>query len=227
MKDFIFDLYNTLIDIKTDEHTESAWSPVVEFFGARGMTTDWEELCASYDKYWKLFLERAEAEHRFSYPECDEIAIFESMARGLRGKLSEVDAVLACLLMHKSSVIRMRRFDGTTELLEKLKARGANVYLLSNAQAVVARSNMRDCGIDEKHFDGIVISSEFGVRKPDPAFFEILFDKYKIDKKSAVMIGDDSSTDVRGANAFGIASVWAGGGAAAHSEEILALAAQE
>lgn len=219
----MFDLYNTLIEIETDEHREQTWAPVVEFFGARGINTDWKTLCDGYDKYWKLYLERAVAERVYSYPECDEVAIFESIARGIRGKLSELDAVLACLLMHRSAVIRMRLFDGTSELLRSLKARGAKVYLLSNAQSVVARSNMSECGLDEKLFDGIMISSEAGVRKPDSAFFEMLFDKYGIDKASAVMIGDDKDSDIRGANAFGIESIWAGGGASAHAEEILAM----
>ena len=227
MKNFIFDLYNTLIDIETDEHTESAWSPVVEFFGARGMKTDWRTLCDGYDRYWKLYMERAVAEREFSFPECDETAIFQSIARSVRGNLSEADAVLASLAMHTAAVKHMYLFDGTVELLKELRSRGCGVYLLSNAQSVIARSSMKQCGLDESLFDGIMISSDERVRKPDPAFFELLFDKYNLDKKSAVMIGDDRTTDIRGANAFGIASVWAGGGAAAHSEEILASAAQE
>ncbi len=224
MKTFIFDLYNTLVEIKTDEKREQTWTPLVGFFAERGIKTDWQTLMESYFNYRKLYLERAVADKKFSFPECDEIAVFESMARGLRGKLTEVDAVLACILMHSSSVERMRLFPGTVELLSALKAKGANIYLLSNAQAVVARSGMQAAGLDEKLFDGIVISSDVGACKPDPAIFEFLFDKYGLDKSDAVMVGDDKQSDIRGADAFGIASVHCYGGAAAHGDEILALA---
>ena len=68
------------------------------------------------------------------------------------------------------------------------------------------------------------MSSDCGCRKPDPAFYEMLFDKFDLDKRDAVMIGDDMQNDVRGAERFGIRGLWADGGAAAHAAEILALA---
>jgi len=223
MNTFIFDLYNTLVDIHTDEHTESAWAPVVEYFGARRIKTDWKTLSDSYDRYWKLFLERARAERKYSYPECDAVSIFESMARGLGGKLSRTEAAEALCIMRKASRVHMRLFDGTLELFAALRARGAKLYLLSNAQSAFTPDEIKECGLDGA-FDGVLLSSDCGVCKPDPAFFEMLFDKYDLDKRSAVMVGDDRINDVGGAERFGIVGVWAGGGASAHADEILALA---
>ena len=69
----------------------------------------------------------------------------------------------------------------------------------------------------------MLLSSECGCRKPDSAFFGMLFDKYELDKRDAVMVGDDPENDGMGAQNFGIAYVKADGGAAAHAAELLEL----
>ena len=48
MKNYIFDLYNTLIDVKTDEHCKKAWTPVGEYFAAHGIKTDEKRLCYEF-----------------------------------------------------------------------------------------------------------------------------------------------------------------------------------
>lgn len=222
MQAFIFDLYNTLIDIHTDEHREQTWEPVVDYFAEHGMRTSAQRLSDGYDRYWRLFLERAQAERRYSYPECDAVAVFESMARGERGKLTREQAAEALKIMRRASIVRMRLFDGTLELLRELKRRGASVYLLSNAQSAFTPDEIAECGLSDM-FDGVMLSSDYGVRKPDPEYFGLLIDKYGIDVKKAVMVGDDMQNDVYGAQRLGMTGVWAGGGAAAHASEILAL----
>lgn len=222
MKNFIFDLYNTLIEVHTDEHCEETWAPVVEYFAAHGIKTEWRRLMDEFDKYWKLFNERALAEHKFLFPECDCVTQFESIARSVGGKLTRKQAEEALCIMRKASTRVLRPFDGAKELLTELRSRGAYTYLLSNAQAAFTRDEIKACGLWGA-FDGVLLSSEHGCRKPDPAFFGILFDTYGLEKAESVMIGDDRSSDISGAERFGIASVWAPGGAAAHRDEIVAL----
>ncbi|MCH5162031.1 MAG: HAD family hydrolase [Clostridiales bacterium] len=218
---FVFDLYNTLIDIRTDERRQETWTPVVEYFKAHGMKrVDERSLAESYERYWKLFEERAKAERVYVYPECDAVSVFESMARAAGGKLSRSQAEEALKIARRASIVWLRPFDGVKELLEKLRERGAKLYLLSNAQAAFVYDEIKDCGLDGV-FDGVLISSECGCRKPDKAFFGILFDKYDLDKSATVMVGDDAQNDVHGAHAFGIEAVWAGGGAVAHEKELL------
>ncbi|MCH5160799.1 MAG: HAD family hydrolase [Clostridiales bacterium] len=221
MNTFVFDFYNTLVDIRTDEGRESTWAPVASFFGAHGMKNVAPmKLKDLYDKYWKLFYERAVAEKVFRYPECDAVSVFESMARAVGGRLNRTDAIAALKIMRDSSIEWLRVFDGTTELLDRLKAAGAKIYILSNAQSAFTADEIRSSGLWDK-FDGILMSSDVGCAKPDRAFFEALFDKYDLDKSSAVMIGDDRRSDGMGAENFGIAYVYAGGGAAAHAHEII------
>ena len=226
MKSFVFDLYNTLIDMRTDEHCDEAWAPVVELFLARGIKASGAKLCSEFDGLCKLMYDRAVGERVYVYPEIDCVNVMESVARRAGGKLSRADAETALKLMRKGSIKRMKLFDGTWELFDGLRSRGAKLYLLSNAQAAFTRDEIAEVGLADK-FDGMKLSSECGCRKPDPAFFEMLFDEYGIDKADAVMVGDDMSTDIAGANAFGIRGIWAGGGAAAHANELYAEAERQ
>ncbi|MFC4099156.1 HAD family hydrolase [Paenibacillus xanthanilyticus] len=53
-------------------------------------------------------------------------------------------------------------------------------------------------------FDGIAISSEAGVSKPDPLLYRYLEEQYGADLSSALMIGNDPRTDLEGASRIGI-----------------------
>ena len=54
-------------------------------------------------------------------------------------------------------------------------------------------------------FDGIVLSSDAGVKKPDKAIFEYLLSKYGLRPEACVMIGNDMDADMGGAASVGMA----------------------
>lgn len=56
----------------------------------------------------------------------------------------------------------------------------------------------------EDCFDGILISSDYGVKKPDERFFRILLEKYRIMPECALMIGNDLDSDIAGAKTVGM-----------------------
>ena len=57
-------------------------------------------------------------------------------------------------------------------------------------------------------FDGILLSSEHGCKKPDRCFFQKLINMYRIRPESAVMIGNDGICDIQGAKAAGLAALY-------------------
>ena len=219
MKNFVFDLYNTLIEVKTDEHCKEAWKSVVAYFGSLGINTDWKTLCDGFDEYWRVFNAKTTP---YAYPECDCVEQFRFIAQMAGGDISREKAKEALCIMRKASIRILRAFDGARAILDELRNRGARLYLLTNAQAAFTRDEIELCGLSGA-FDGMLLSSECGCRKPDPAFFDMLFKKYKLQKSDTVMIGDDVFSDGKGAADYGIRFVLARGGAAAHSESILAL----
>ena len=55
-------------------------------------------------------------------------------------------------------------------------------------------------------FEGIVVSGDENTRKPFPKIYEILLERFKIEPSEAVFI-DDSSDNVKAAEAFGITGI--------------------
>ena len=88
-------------------------------------------------------------------------------------------------------------YDGVKELLEELGRRGRGVYLLSNAQADFTRPEIGMLGLTD-YFDGIVLSSEQGVKKPSPVLFETLLETYGLNRRESIMIGNDRESDIEG-----------------------------
>ncbi|MNI79783.1 Pyrimidine 5'-nucleotidase YjjG [compost metagenome] len=101
------------------------------------------------------------------------------------------------------SMRHLALYVGVREQLEKLKKQGKSVFLLSNGQKTFVEAELRALGIYE-WFDGIAISSEAGISKPDPLFYKYLENKYHADLSSALMIGNDPRTDMEGAQRIGI-----------------------
>ena len=103
-----------------------------------------------------------------------------------------------------------RRFDemitgaieGTVDILADLKRAGVPRYALTNWSAETFPPQ-RDRFAFLSWFDGIVVSGEEGVIKPDARIFRILLDRYSIDPHTAVFI-DDNPANARAAAALGI-----------------------
>ncbi len=93
----------------------------------------------------------------------------------------------------------------TVEVLEELRRSGVRLYALSNWSAEtfpVARPRYPFL----ETFDGIVISGEEKLAKPDPRIFRHLLDRYDLDPAATVFI-DDSEANVRAAAAQGMVAL--------------------
>lgn len=55
-------------------------------------------------------------------------------------------------------------------------------------------------------FDGIVVSGKEKIRKPQPDFYQLLLDRYAVNKANAIFI-DDNIRNVKAAEEFGIESI--------------------
>lgn len=82
--------------------------------------------------------------------------------------------------------------------LKELKKAGKNIYLLSNAQRIFTAYEMRRLDIFDL-FDDVFISSDYNTKKPDIRFYTELINKHDIDVSKSLFIGNDSTTDIKGA----------------------------
>lgn len=91
---------------------------------------------------------------------------------------------------------------GTPEILAELKDRGVPVYAITNFSADKFRLTARRFDFLNR-FDGIVISGEERLVKPDPAIYRCLLDRYGLEAEDCLFI-DDSRANIEGALSVGM-----------------------
>ena len=205
----IFDLYGTLVDIRTDETSPRLWERMAKIYRAGGALYRPEEL---RDAYFRLVrqLEGGAALRQGSHEAHPEIQIEQVFQRLYREKGIEADCELAVrtgLSFRELSTEYLRLYDGAAELLRTLRSWGCGVWLLSNAQAIFTRRELKQLRLDGL-FDGVYLSSDYGCKKPAARFFEILLREHGIDPAGAVMVGNDGVCDIAGARAVGLSTIY-------------------
>ena len=207
---YAFDLYGTLVDIHTEEDDPILWKKLALFYGYYDALYEPEELKEAYGELVKgkelALKSELEENERYAHEASPEIEITEVFAELYRRTGVEADEKLA---VHTGQFFRVlsteyvRVYPNTGRMLESLKKAGKKVYLLSNAQRIFTEYEMHVLDI-AKYFDGILISSDYKTRKPDPRFFDAMIEKYQLDPKTTLFIGNDSKTDIAGAQNKGL-----------------------
>ena len=216
MTNYIFDLYGTLVDIHTNESKASLWKNMAQIFSMMGVTYTAPELKKRYkelarEELRKRLFRVKEEFHDNSIAERDIEIQLENVFYGLfedRGiQTNEKMMAQTGITFRSLSLSYIRLYEGVPELLHKIHETGNKMYLLSNAQRLFTEPEMRMLGIYDG-FDGILYSSDAGVKKPSAHFFDLLFQKYGLNKEESVMIGNEYRADILGAEEYGIKSVY-------------------
>ena len=207
-KNYIFDLYGTLIDINTDENYDELWEEMADFYAINHAEYTPSELKATYHRICKI----EEAKHikkykKIKHHEIDVHNVFKRLYSDRNVKVTTQSVTATAQYFRILSTKYIKLYDGAVEFLTSLRNKGKKVYLLSNAQHDFTYYEILFLDI-EKYFDGILISSNEKCKKPDPYFYQILFDRYNLEKSESIMIGNDKSSDIKGANDFGIDSLY-------------------
>lgn len=206
----IFDLYGTLVDIHTEENKIELWEKLALFLSYYGVSYHAVELREVYLKIVKEMQKGKEFLRNDGHEAYPEIQIEQVFFRIFQEKQIEIDRIMAVYIGQFFRVLStdyIRLYRGAKELLEQLKKEGKHLYLLSNAQRIFAIYEMKALGIDS-YFEGVLISSDFAYKKPDSRFFESLIGKYKIEKDTAIMIGNDGICDIAGAKKVGLHTLY-------------------
>ena len=218
-KNYVFDLYGTLVDIHTDEYDPALWRAMAGMYAACGadytpaglraaffreerkarralgkkLGTAWPEI--RLEEVFALLLSSPPRAHSSSSPVSPSSGTGEILLSGWAGFAANCFRIL--------SRDKMRLYPGVKEVLAALRKAGCGVYLLSNAQAVFTRPEIETLGL-EPFFDGIFLSSDLMRMKPDPAFMGMLLEKYGLAREETVMVGNDFFSDAGVALASGM-----------------------
>lgn len=206
IKDLVFDLYGTLVDIHTEENA-LVWEKTAMYFGFHGAPCTGASLRSAFMEAMKA----REAKAGQSYECFPDIPFEQVMAELFRAGGVHENAVQlgvnAAQLFRISSIEYIRLYPGVDKALALLRKQGFRLWLLSNAQAVFTAYELRMLGLGPQ-FDGVLLSSDYGFRKPDVRFYRALLDRYSLVPSQCLMIGNDRETDIAGAVNAGMSTLY-------------------
>ncbi|MEE3333956.1 MAG: HAD family hydrolase [Ruminococcus sp.] len=207
-KNYMFDLYGTLIDINTDEWDMELWEKLAILYRYKGAEYSAEEINRDYCAYVEDEKKRVRKRHpEFEVIDIKIEKVFRRLFRAKGVKVSAKEIEFICTAFRCYSTVYIKLYDGVIDLLDTLKAKGKGIYLLSNAQRKFTENELNMFGLT-KYFDGILISSDEECSKPDVHYYDALIDRYGLDKNETIMIGNDYISDIKGAKDAGLKSLY-------------------
>lgn len=202
-KNVIFDFYGTLVDIKTSEEDKAVWQKLSYYMAYQGASYEPGDLKSAYEKVYAKHLARYSGDT----PELDINDVFYRLYMDKGQKMKPKQVKNTALFFRALTTDYIKVYDDVEKVLTSLKEKKVKLYLLSNAQRVYLKPELKMLNLD-KYFDGIYISSDYHMAKPEKELFKTLIDKEGLKKSETVMVGNEYSTDIKGANKIGMDSLF-------------------
>ena len=137
-------------------------------------------------------------------------AAFREITHGALVELGVDRPELAQVLADRYRRLReehSRVFPGALETLERLKARGVRLALVTNGSAQDQRRKIERFRL-APYFDGIFIEGELGVGKPHHQVYDRALEALACGPAEAWSIGDNLEWDVLGPQRLGVFGIW-------------------
>ncbi len=205
-KSVFFDLYGTLIDIKTDEYDPWVYSVMSRYLTYHSVNISPDDLRREYFAGIRRQLDQsAEA-----YAEVDVYNVFRDMMIGYGNKRYSRQAIVDTILLYRSLTIRQFKvFEGVYDALVPI-GKKYKTAIISDAQWTFSEPEISKLGLD-RFFRHRVLSSRFGFKKPDGRLFAIALEKVGARPEDAVYIGDNFPKDLVSAKNAGLKFLLFGG----------------
>ena len=207
IKAVVSDIYTTLIDIKTREDDIGIYERLASYLKYQGIYLSASEL------QWFFFEKKGEQKkyNKEQYPEHDYRRIWYEILYenqyAYTGPDINTSTIVSDIVKLQRSVCtkKIKLYSGVYQTLSQLKDR----YLLgivSDAQQDHANPELKMLGI-YGFFRSVIISAEFGYRKPDVRLFNECLKRLGVSASEAIYIGNDTHRDIKGARDAGMKSV--------------------
>lgn len=197
----LFDLYGTLIDIKTDEHSPEVWDRLARFLRYRLLPAEAEHLRGAYFSLAKDSQTASTERHA----EVDVLGVFKKILSGLGAPEDEQFAVEYAHLFRTLSMRHFDTFPDTLPALRRLRSK-FKLGLVSDAQRVFFEPEIRMLGLDAL-MDAVIVSSDHGFQKPDTRLFAMALGELQVSPGEAVFVGNSIERDIRGAKDAGLSAI--------------------
>lgn len=178
----IFDLDDTLYSEK--EYVKSGYNKIAQAF---------PQVKDMAGKLWTAFLEGKKA--------IDEVLRAE--------RLLTKENLEKCLNIYRFQAPNIQLYDGVVEMLERFKASGKKLGLITDGRPEGQRAKIKALGI-EKLFDSIIITDELGgaeYRKPCEKAFILTSERLGVSLEKCAYIGDNVNKDFIAPKKLGMKSI--------------------
>jgi len=205
----LFDVNGTLIDIETDEGLEEIYRAIAHFLTYQGISLHrWEV----HDLYFQI-MQQQRAQSAETFAEFDVVEVWREFLRNkasdyTRSLPSEKQEQLPLFLaeLHRGIARnRLRLYPQVRETLDQLRSH-YRMGVVSDAQSAYAVAELHAVGL-LNYFNPIIVSGDYGYRKPDPRLFQKALDALKVRPEQALFFGNDLFHDISGAQQVGMKAI--------------------
>ncbi len=201
----LIDLDDTLLD--DTRYADGCWTDACAVAEARLPGVDIRRLRAAIDKLSSWFWSDPKR-HRTG--RLDLRRITRTIIEQVFAKLGINDTDLAHEVAETYRDLRQQRstlFPGATDALDRLRAEGVRLGMMTNGAAGAQRAKIERFDLG-RYFDHIVIEGEFGAGKPDRRVFETLLSALDAAPEDTWAVGDNLEFDVLAPMQHGLHGIW-------------------
>ena len=206
----IFDVNGTLIDIETDEGLEEIYRAIAHFLTYQGIFLHRGEV---RDLYFQI-MQQQRAESAEMFAEWDAVEVWREFlhnkasdyTRSLPTEKREQLPLFLTELHRGIARKRLRLYPQVQETLDQLRSY-YSMAVVSDAQSAYAIPELRAVGL-LKYFDPIIVSGDYGYRKPDARLFQKALDALQVRPEQALFLGNDLYRDIFGAQQTGMKAIF-------------------
>jgi putative hydrolase of the HAD superfamily len=201
-----FDVNGTLIDIWTDDDAEEIFRAAGHFLTYQGIDMRRYQV---RDRYFEIMREQLRTSGE-TYPEFDAVGIWRQIIFENRSKYTDSLApkkleqlpLLLAEMYRGISRHKLKLYPFVSEMLDALRGE-IPLGVVTDAQSAYARGELHKVGILD-YFDAIIVSGDYGYRKPDRRLFQLAIDALGAPAENILYVGNDMHRDIYGARQAGM-----------------------
>jgi len=203
----IFDLGNTLFYFQGSSHSalKEGYQAVAQTLKDMGYIENTDTFLQRFNFQMEAYMREREA----TYIEHTSLIILRRTLHEFnRHEVPIPDLRTAINALYQISEQHWEIEEDTVACLDTLKAEGYRLGVISNAADAQDAQFLITKGKIQAYFDQVVISADFGLRKPHPKIFHKALAYWQAQPAEAVMVGDTLNADILGAQKIKMPSIW-------------------
>jgi putative hydrolase of the HAD superfamily len=159
------------------------------------------------DLYYQIMKQQKEQSTE-EYPEIKVVSIWNTFLQqqGMESAFARRELATTLAQLYRGiSRKRLQLYPSVKSVLDELKST-YRLALISDAQPCYAFPEIRAVSL-EGYFDPIIISAEYGFRKPDPRLIQKALQRMSLTPEEVLCVGNDMYRDIYGASRLGIKTI--------------------